>query len=30
MYYTYILKWHDNRYYYGSCADVEKRFANHN
>ncbi len=31
MYYAYILKsLKDNRYYYGSCEDLEKRLENHN
>ncbi|WP_114789507.1 GIY-YIG nuclease family protein [Niabella yanshanensis] len=30
MYYAYILKGKDNRYYYGSCQDLEKRLATHN
>jgi len=31
MYFAYILKSiKDNKYYYGSTADVEKRLAKHN
>jgi putative endonuclease len=31
MYYTYILRSEkDNRYYYGSTGDLEKRLAEHN
>ncbi|MBW0159779.1 MAG: GIY-YIG nuclease family protein [Sediminibacterium sp. Gen4] len=31
MYHAYILKSEkDGRYYYGSCADIEKRIAEHN
>ena len=31
MYYAYILKsLKDNRYYYGSCEDLEKRLLMHN
>ncbi len=30
MYYTYILKCKDKRYYYGSCQDLEKRLISHN
>ena len=29
-YYAYILKGCDGRYYYGSCADLGKRLADHN
>jgi putative endonuclease len=31
MYFSYILKsLKDNRYYYGSCEDLEKRLQMHN
>ena len=31
MYYAYILKsLKNNRYYYGSCEDIEKRLETHN
>ena len=31
MYFTYILKsLKDNRYYYGSCEDLERRLLTHN
>ncbi len=31
IYYAYILKSSkDNRYYYGSCEDLNKRLAKHN
>ncbi len=30
MFYAYILKGKDGRFYYGSCKDLNKRLLNHN